>query len=245
MNRLVILMLFALSSGLAQDKADSLRIEGELGIRGKWQTGNFAQFVVNPNARLNLETKKAFIELRSNYELLKVNGGSLINDLWSYGLVQYQQEQTLFPMAIIHYGFSQAYAIDRSWVGGVGVGINLLPTSQSASLQSNFFLGGMDLKYEGARAHTAFSVGSYLKLEIPLKNEAVRCFIDSHTYLSLQNTSYHSLNARAILSFRLLQHLYANVTYRLVYNNNNPSVSTNTNGKLIFGFNYTFTNKNL
>ena len=52
MKIIYLLSMFVLFQLFASGQTDSLRSEVRVGIRGKWQTGNFAQFVVNPNIRL-------------------------------------------------------------------------------------------------------------------------------------------------------------------------------------------------
>ena len=221
-------------------QTDSLRINGEIGLRGKWQTGNFAQFVINPNGRIIIEKKRTRIEVQANYEFLKVNQGSLINDFWSYGMYQYHSEKTLSPMAITHYGFAQAYAIDHSLLGGIGIGINVIKKSKSRFLQANIFTGYLNLKYENTPIHSSGSMGSYLRLKFPLKKDLIYATADSHAYVSLKNSDFHSFNSTMILLFQITKDFGINMTYGLVYNNNNPSVISKTNGKLVFGLTYSF-----
>lgn len=221
-------------------QTDSLQITGEIGVRGKWQTGNFAQFVINPNAQIIVSKKKTRIEARANYEFLKVNKGSLINDFWSYGIYQYNSEKIIFPMAMTHYGFAQAYAIDHSLIGGLGVGINAIKKSKHRFLQANIFTGYLNLKYENTPIHEAASMGSYIRLKFPLKKDLIYTMLDSHAYVSLKNSNYHSFNSRLIMLFQIVKNFGVHITYSLVYNNNNPSVISKTNGKLVFGLNYTF-----
>lgn len=241
MRTLISVLIIAIcfqNNTIAQ--TDSLQVYGEIGIRGKWQTGNFAQFVINPNGNITIEKNRTRIEVRANYEFLKVNNGSLINDLWSYGIYQYNSDKTLFPMAMTHYGFAQAYAIDHSLIGGLGIGLNAIKKNRHQFLQANIFTGYLNLKYESAPIHTAVSMGSYVRLKFPLKKDLIYGMLDSHAYVSLKNSDYHSFNSRLMLLFQLLKHFGTNITYSLVYNNNNPSVISKTNGKLVFGLNYSF-----
>lgn len=239
MNK-IYMVLFLLLQSVINAQTNGLQLKGELGVRGKWQTGNFAQFVINPNGQLIIEQKRTRFEVQANYEFLKVNQGSLINDFWSYGLYQYNFGKTFFPMAITHYGFAQAYAIDRSLIGGGGVGINIINKNEFNYLQANLFAGYLNLKYENTAVHEATGLGSYVKVKFPLKNDLLYCILDSHAYMSLRNSDYHSFNSRIILVFQVVKRFGVNMTYRLVYNNNNPSVIEKTNGKLVFGLNYTF-----
>lgn len=239
-RNIIVLAIVVLAQTSVMAQTDSLRVDAEIGVRGKWQTGNFAQFVINPNARMTIEEKRTLIELQANYEFLKVNQGSLINDFWTYGMYQYNSKKTVFPMAIIHYGFAQAYAIDVSLIGGAGGGVNLIKNDEQRYLQANVFTGYLNLKYENSTIHRAASVGSYVKLKFPIKKGLVYCIIDSHSYISLKNSDYRSFNGRMILVFQVAKSIGVNMTYRLVYNHNNPSVIENTNGKLVFGLSYAF-----
>ena len=221
-------------------QTDSLQIYGQVGLRGKWQTGNFAQFVINPNGKLVVQKKKTRIAMQANYEFLKVNQGSLINDFWSYAMYQYNSEKRFFPMAMTHYGFAQAYAIDYSLIGGLGIGINAIKKSEDSFLQANIFMGYLNLKYENVPTHQATSMGSYVRLKFPLKKEAIYAMLDSHAYISLKNSEYHSFNSRMALLFQVVKNFGLNITYSLLYTNNNPSVIEKTNGNLVFGLNYGF-----
>ncbi len=240
MIKISIPLLVLLSFQFINAQSDSLRINGNLGVRGKWQTGNFAQLVINPNGGVIFEKKQTHIELQANYEFLKVNNGSLINDFWSFGIYQYSSNKTFFPIAMTHYGFAQAYAIDHSLIGGLGIGINVIKKRKHRFLQANIFSGYLNLKYENTPVHKAASIGSYLKLKFPLKKDLIYAMFDSHGYLSLKNGNYHSFNSRMVLMFQIVKNIGVNMTYNLVYNNNNPSVISKTNGKLVFGFNYAF-----
>lgn len=236
MNTMAVLLF----STVVIAQTDSLRINGEIGVRGKWQTGNFAQFVINPNGRITFEKKRTRLEVQANYEFLKVNRGSLINDFWSYGIYQYRSDRTIFPMAMTHYGFAQAYAIDESLIGGLGAGINLIQKNEHHYIQLNIFTGYLNLKYENTPVHESAGLGSYVKFKFPLKKDLFYCLLDSHAYVSLKNGDNHSFNSRLILLFQLIKNIGINMTYSLVYNNNNPSVVEKTNGKLVFGLNYAF-----
>ena len=180
------------------------------------------------------------LEFDGNYEFLKVNQGSLINDFWSFAVYQYQAHKTIFPIVMFHYGYSQAYAIDNSLIGGLGLGLNSIPKNGGNYLQINFFIGRLNIKYKGVSEHKGASLGSYVKLKFPIVKEVLQILMDSHAYLSLKDTEYSSLNSRVIFLFKLINNLGFDLTYNLVYNSNNPSVTSKTNGKLIFGLNYSF-----
>lgn len=241
MKRIVVIIIVVLSfqnSVVAQ--TDSLQINGEIGIRGKWQTGNFAQFVINPTARIIIEKKKTRIEVRGNYEFLKIAQGSLINDFWSFGMYQYNSSKTIFPMAITHYGFAQSYAIDKSLIGGVCAGINIIKKNKHQYFQANIFTGYMNLKYENTEAHSAANAGTYIKLMFPLKENVVYFIVDFNGYISLNNTQFRGFNNRMMINFQILENLEINISHRLVHNKNTPIAISETNGKLVFGLNYVF-----
>jgi len=236
---LITIILFCLqNSAIAQ--TDSLFVNGEIGVRGKWQTGNFAQFVINPNGKITIKKKKNRMEIRANYEFLKVNSGSLINDFWSYAIYQYDSNKTIYPIAMTHYGFAESYAIDQSLIGGLGLGGNVIKKRKHSFLQANIFTGYLNLKYKNTPIHSATILGSYVQLKFPIKKNSIYCMVDSHSYISLKNSNYHSFNSRALLLFKVIKNFGVTMTYSLVYNNNNPSVISKTNGKLVFGLNYAF-----
>lgn len=240
MNKIIVLIVLVGFQCNTNAQADSLRINGEIGVRGKWQTGNFAQFVINPNGKIIIEKKRTRMEIQANYEFLKVNQGSLINDFWSFGMYQYNSKKNFFPMAMTHYGFAQAYAIDHSLIAGLGIGINAIRKSKHQFLQANIFTGYLNLKYENTPIHSSASMGSYLRLKFPLKKDLIYAKVDSHAYISLKDSDFHSFNSMVILFFQIVKNFRINMTYSLVYNNNNPSVISKINGKLVFGLNYAF-----
>ncbi len=239
MNKIVLVILILFQSVINAQK-DSIKVIGELGIRGKWQTGNFAQFVINPNAKIVVSKKRTRIEARANYEFLKVNKGSLINDFWSFGMYQYNSNKNVFPMAMVHYGFAQSYAIDHSFVGGVGAGTNIVKKEEHKYFQANVFAGYMNLKYEGSEVHGAPNAGTYIKLKFPLKKNFVHFIVDINGYISLDDMQYRGFNNRVIVNFQVLKNLGINTSHRLVYNHNTISGINETNGNLVFGLNYIF-----
>jgi hypothetical protein len=238
--KILLIALFGLPL-LTNAQKDSLCLKAEIGIRGKWQTGNFAQFVINPNGKLFLAKKRSRFEVHANYEYLRVNKeSSLINDFWSFGLYQYNSDKAIFPIVMTHYGFAQAYSIDHSLIGGLGIGVNLLSKENQSFFQLNIFSGYLNLKYKNALAHKSASMGSYIRLKFPLKEDLISVMLDSHAYVSIKESDYYSFNSRMILLFQIVKNLGINMTYSLVYNNNNPSVATKINGNLVFGLNYSF-----
>ncbi|WP_299551628.1 DUF481 domain-containing protein [Seonamhaeicola sp.] len=237
---MIIISILALVPFCLLGQTDSLKVEARVGVRGKWQTGNLAQFVINPNAGLTFKKNNNQLEFQGNYEFLKVNQGSLINDFWTYGIYQYQVHNTLFPIVMIHYGYSQAYAIDNSLIGGLGFGVNLMPKNHRSYIQTNLFIGHLNIKYQDVSKHKGTSLGSYVKLKFPIVKESLEILLDAQAYLSLKDTAYSSFNSRIIFLFKLINNFGFDLTYNLVYTNNNPSVTSKANGKLIFGLNYSF-----
>ncbi len=78
MNRIIMIIVLIIFQSNIYAQKDSLHINGEIGVRGKWQTGNFAQFVINPNGKITLEKKRTQVEVQANYELLRVNNEKAI-----------------------------------------------------------------------------------------------------------------------------------------------------------------------
>lgn len=62
-------------------QVDSIKVKGELGLRGQWQTGRLNQFVMNPFGKINIENNRFNLELDVSYRVLFVNDISLKNDL--------------------------------------------------------------------------------------------------------------------------------------------------------------------
>ena len=130
--------------------------------------------------------------------------------------------------------------IDQSLIGGIGAGINIIKKDKHSYFQANVFAGYMNLKYENSKAHNAPNAGTYIKLKFPLKEDLVYFILDINGYISLDDTQFRGFNNRMMVNFQVLKNLGVNLSYRLVHNNNTPTIINKTNGKLVFGLNYAF-----
>lgn len=237
---LSILLIFGLHNQIfSQDEQKAF--SGQIGLRGMWQTGNLAQLFINPNAKFFIEKNGWFVELSSNYERLSVEGGTvLVNDFWSFAMVQYNKKnKKVFPMAIAHSGFAVSYAVENSTLGGIGAGAHLIEKDAHRYFQINTFVGMMHLKYDFAEAHQAPTAGTYIKFKFPIQKEQLYLAVDLHTYLSMETPKYRGFNSSTNLTYILNKDFSLELNYRTVYNRDTPDWIHKYNGKLNFGLRYT------
>ena len=111
---LYFLAILLLSPLFISAQNDSLTTQVELGLRGRWQTGNLNQFVINPEARISLSKNSFSTTLNATYQYLSVEEFTAINDLWIYSEFNWQSHKKVFPLIASYYGFAASYKIDQS-----------------------------------------------------------------------------------------------------------------------------------
>ncbi len=241
----IILLVIASQLGMAQTEnvslEDALSINGNLTLRGRWQTGNLNQISLMPGGYFSLTKPSFFAELNTTYHFLRVNGFNVKNDLWNYALMQYQPGRRLFPSIHVIVGYAKSYRIDHSIIAGPGVGLNIHNKSGYNFFQVHIYGAYLDFQYEEQTNHSSLAMGTLLKSKIPL-NKHVSFQWELSTYHSMQDRNYWGGGNLIILNFKVLKNLSLNITHQTYYNNQTTIDIKKTNTEMLFGIQYNFTN---
>ena len=213
---------------------DSLNTTVELGIRGRWQTGNLNQFGANPSLRMVFSKPTFNTEIQSNYQYLKVNGFVAVSDLWTNGIYRFQPEKKFFPMATSVFGFAKSYKIEHSIMAGAGVGLNVFRKSIGNYFQIHVFGGYLNLEFENGPTASTPSLGAFIKSSFSIIQQ-LRINWELQTYNPLIDTEFWGANNLLLLHFQVSKVLFLNISHQTIFNNKTISDIKKVNTLMMFG----------
>lgn len=239
MKHLTTTILLLLILGFtANAQQDSLRINGQIGLRGLWQTGTLDQLVATPSGKLTIEHNKVHLEANTRYDFFLVNGSTVKNDLWFDLYFQLHPANRFYPFLSGLSGFSQSFRMDYSTQVALGIGANLIQRKPNRYIQANIGLGYFNLKYNQEIPHHSISLAPLLKIRMPFPGKRLACSIDLMGYFSLLDTDYMGLHNQVGLHIFLAKGFSIHLNHTTNYNRTNPVNIAPTNTKLSFGITY-------
>ncbi len=242
MNKKTLILIFLLFHLMGNSQNDTLFVQGEIGLRGRWQTGNLDQIGINPNSRFKIYNSKLNSDVLATYQLLKVNGFTAVSDLWIGSISRLNAHKKIYPMVSANFGFAESYRINSSIVMGAGAGINMIKASPFRYFQINGYAGYLDFKFEDTKAHTAAMIGTSMQSSLPI-GERMKFSWELHTYHSLSNDEFWGLNNIVILYVEVFRNIFVTLNHQTIYNNQNIESIKNTNTLMLFGFQFQFHNR--
>lgn len=235
---LVLLTFFLQAAG--QVNKSVMQSNLRFGLMGRWQTGNLEQFSILPNATFSLKNEKHLLELRTNYNYIKVGGFNAVNDLWQDVLYQYQPHKRLYLTVHAINGFAQSYRIDYSSLNGVGAGLNLIRNTAKKYLQIQLVGGYLNFDFEGLPAHSAVGLGSLIRSSFPL-GKRITLVWEMSTYHSTQDHDFFGGGNFLQLDLAIAKGLSINIRHQTYYNHQKVELTENLNSMMLFGIQYQFT----
>lgn len=232
---------FSFAQSKIQSSKDSLSINGRLGLMGRWQTGNLDQISIMPNGGVSFDQFSYHAELNASYHFLKVNGFNAINDLWTYGLFQYQPHHRVFPSIHTIIGFAKSYKIDHSIVTGIGGGVNLHKKSPFNFLQVHLYGAYLDFQYERENTHKAVAIGSQIRATLPL-NATIKLRWELSTFHSMKEVNFWGGGNLLQLNILVSRNLSLNISHQSYYNHQTATDIEKVNTEMLFGIQYQFNN---
>lgn len=227
---------------------DTLRVRSEFSLVGRRQTGNLDQIGVNPSAKLGVGNSAFELETGANYQFLRVNGFTSINDLWINGIYRVHPRKRVFPFAMAYYGFADSYRIDQSLIGGIGAGVNLQDGSKKGLLQGHLFLGYADVDFltvsAATSSHTSFAVGSFIRSDFAIVHSGLGIHWEFHSYHAVSDRDFYGANNLIILRYALVKGFHLTATHSTIYNHTTSEGISRTNTLLMVGLAF-LSNKNL
>lgn len=243
-NTLIGLLIILISGTGVEAQKDSLLIHAEVGINGRWQTGNLNQFGILPRAGLGIANKHFSLESEANYQYLRVEGFGLVNDLWVGGAFKIKPQNRIYPMVFSMYGFAQSYLINKSFVLGIGGGVNIIKKSPLHYLRANLTAGYLDFEFEGEPAHTAPAAGAMIESSFPLGERGMLSW-KLNTYYSLSDLEYWGANNTVILGIKILKDLSVHLNHSTIFNNKTVPTIEKINTLMLFGVAYQINRKTI
>ncbi len=237
-----LIQLLTLDIALPSPKNASMALQ--VGIRGRWQTGNLNQLALNPAANLTISQGKFDLDLRGYYQFLRVNGFTAISDLWTSAAYRHQPTRRFFPLIAANSGFAKSYKIDHSLLLGAGFGVNLYNPAPTSFFRLHIFAGYMNFRFETRGPHTTPALGSAAILTFPLQ-ERINISWELHTYHSGKDSQFWGANNQLMIHFKVLKSLSINLNHSTIFNRKTVENIKNTNTLLLFGIHYNFIKNNL
>lgn len=231
------ILLLLRMAGMGQ--TDTINVNGFIGLRGMWQTGNLNQINLMPNGKMWLSHPNHYMEISGNYHFIKVDGFEAKNDLWFYGLYQRRPQKRFFPSFHTIAGFAVSFKIDRSVVTGVGGGMNIIRRGPQKYFQFHLHGSYLNFQFKAKPALRSFALGSLFRANIP---------VNKWLLLGWELASYHSMETTAFwgggnlfqLIFHLAKNFSVNLSHQTYYNHQTATDIEQTNTQLLFGLQYSF-----
>lgn len=240
MKEIIFLFILFLSmENLAIGQSDSLIVNIEMGIRGRWQTGNLNQFALNPNARMIFSNQKFKTEFRADYQYLKVSGFVPVNDLWASWTYKYRPMRKTFPLIKAIGGFAKSYKIDHSFLAGGGAGINIIHKSPFQYLQFHAFAGYINFQFEREELYTSPAIGTTIESSFSIAPR-MNIIWEIQSYHTTKDSSFWGGSNNILLIFKLSKILSFTINHNTIFNNNTIADIKNTNSLMLFGVQYQF-----
>jgi len=238
MKHLIKSLIILCISFSASGQRDTLKMTGELSLRGVWQTGTLIQLIISPAAKLAIESSRFHMEVNSRYDFFLFNGTTIKNDLWAGMYFQYQPNKTIYPLLSGLTGFSQSYKIEYSTQVALGVGVNIIERKPNRYFQANIGLGYFNLKYTQEVVHNTVSVAPLLKIKTPVFGNKIVFSMDLTGYLPLEDTEYFGLHNQFELHLFLSKAFSIHLNHTTLYNKKKHLNIKPVNTKLVFGVTY-------
>ena len=141
------ILILLLCSFTAFGKSDSLKFHSFFDGQVMIQTGNLKQFSTNLILNTKLSNSNFESNINASFQYVKVNDFNVINDFWSYGYFKYHQTKRLYPIGMVYGGFAKSFGINSSFLGGAGLGLNIIQKSPQKFLHLNVIAGYMNFDY--------------------------------------------------------------------------------------------------
>lgn len=238
MKRVIVLSLFILLGWQSlRSQSDSLRIQLEVGLRGRWQSGNLNQLGLNPHGKLLLANSHQRSDWQATYQYLTVEGFAIISDFWLSGFHAFQPNKRIHPLAAVFTGFAKSYKITESLVSGVGAEVNIHQASAMNFLRMHLFAGYMHVTFQQELPHTALAIGSGLRSAFPL-GKRLQVIWELDTYHSSKEVAFWGANHRLILLYPIFKGISFNLSHTTIFNNKTFPELKKTNTLMLFGIQF-------
>ncbi|KAA3620985.1 MAG: DUF481 domain-containing protein [Bacteroidetes bacterium] len=216
---------------------DSLIIRYNIGLLGRWQTGNLSQFGINPRAAINFFHSNFNGELNADYQFMKAGDFTLVNDFWVNGIYRHSPERKVFPMLAFYSGYAKSYKIDAAVTAGAGAGVNLFRISPFKYLQFHVFAGYLYFDFENESAHQSLGIGTITKAAFPVGKQ-LNVIWQLDTYNSGKDLPFWGGSNKFILQFKVTGALSFDVMHSILFNNKVAGGIEKTNTLMQFGIQY-------
>ena len=236
----LIFLLFLMAFGSTSTAQDSLSFSTELGLLGRRQTGNLDQLVLSPSARLKIGKSSFDTEITATYQFLEVNGFRSINDLWINNVVRIKPTKRVYSFSIVYYGFADSYRIDRSLIGGAGLGINVVQSTLDKYLQVHLYGGYASVDFQQAPSQSSPSFGSFVKAAFPLNSDKLSLLWEFHSYHALNDQDFEGVNNILQIRYALFKGFHLNASHTTIFNNTVNEGIAKTNTLMMFGLAYSY-----
>ena len=231
----VILSLFVV--GFSFGSEDSLKLDWNLRLGGRWQTGNLGQFGINASTQITAYNSKFSADLSANYMYLDI-GFKAVDDLWLMGNYRYRPQRKNLPTSDLGSWLCICLiALHIQPQIGVGAGVNIIQKTPFNYFRTSLFAGYSDFKFLGETNVNTPSYGTISQLSLPIA-KTINFVWELATYHSITDIVFWGINNTAILHYQMHKNISLNISHNTIYNNESAESIENTNTLMMFGIQF-------
>ena len=235
MKRIIFILFLGIGISTNAQK-DTLKLNGMFNLQGRQQSGNLNQIGGVAVMKVALMNSKWYTGVSGSYNYVEVEEFNVVNDLWSSGLVKYNHKKMVYPLAMTYVGFAKSFGIDEAYVGGAGVGINIIQKSSVKYLNINVIGGYSTFNYAQVSDVSDWVANVYISSNTNLfKNKAAINWEFHAFYFPKTALDIAGIQNNIRLSLPLTKAIRFTLTHQYLYNSYVDVAISKENSMMLFG----------
>lgn len=218
-------------------QGDSLSRSVNLSLMGQHQSGNLNSISLNPRAQIRFQSPDFSADLESSYQLLRVEGFTMVSDFWTEGLYQRAARKKFFPALALVSGFAKSYDLQSSLHLSAGMGFNVLKWKPNEFLQVHALVGYLRFEFNDIPAHSTAALGLALRASFPVSKTSSLSW-KLKTYHSLSNKNFVGGDNLFLYHISIGQSFGLRLSHNIIFNNQTGAQISRINSVFLFGFDF-------
>ena len=182
------------------------------------QTGNLKQFSTNLILNTKLSNSNFESNINASFQYVKVNDFNVINDFWSYGYFKYHQTKRLYPIGMVYGGFAKSFGINSSFLGGAGLGLNIIQKSPQKFLHLNVIAGYMNFDYFTNVRQEGGVMNAFIQGNTRIINERLNLSWEVHLYKAFNNNLAYGIQNQIRIGIPITKWLEIGISNTVNFN---------------------------
>ncbi len=231
-----IIILFLVISQFVIAQKDTLKLHGVFNLQGRYQTGNLNQFSSNLLTKGTLINSKWYVGVSVNYTYAKIEGYNAVNDFWSSGVIKRNHSKNIYPVGIVYSGFAKSFGIVGAYIGGLGVGGNIIKASTKKLLNINLIGGYSRFNYAQVKNVEGIVANIFISSRTKLFKNKIELNWEFHGYyLPNSNLNISGTQNSIRISVPIKKTIKLTAMHQHIYNSYVDTEISKINSMLLFG----------